>query len=257
MHEARGHFAQSRQLRGLNQLRLSVVTLRDIREDGNESAMRDVLENQGVDLVILDLMMPGEDGLTLTDYLRKRSDVGIIILTGKPDSVDQIVGLELGADDYLSKPCDLRQMLARVRSVLRRRQVAAEAEAAESKQLSGDAVMAFEGFTIHTHRRHLSDPGGEDIPLTTAEYDLLLAFVENAGRALTRDIFLDITRSRELSPFDRSINILVSRLRKKLEAAGSHQDHPRHRLHVYISGDEDLRCDPTGAEISRLSSVVT
>ena len=178
--------------------------------------MRDVLENQGVDLVILDLMMPGEDGLTLTDYLRKRSDVGIIILTGKPDSVDQIVGLELGADDYLSKPCDLRQMLARVRSVLRRRQMAAEAESG-SKQVSGDAVLAFEGFTIHTSRRHLSDAGGEDIPLTTAEYDLLLAFVENAGGALTRDILLDITRSRELSPFDRSIDILVSRLRKKLE----------------------------------------
>ena len=180
-------------------------------------AMRDVLENQGVDLVILDLMMPGEDGLTLTDYLRKRSDVGIIILTGKPDSVDQIVGLELGADDYLSKPCDLRQMLARVRSVLRRRQVAAEAES-ESKQVSDDSILAFEGFAIHTSRRHLNDAGGEDIPLTTAEYDLLLAFVENAGRAVTRDILLDITRSRELSPFDRSIDILVSRLRKKLES---------------------------------------
>ena len=180
-------------------------------------AMRDVLESQGVDLVILDLMMPGEDGLTLTDYLRKRSDIGIIILTGKPDSVDQIVGLELGADDYLSKPCDLRQMLARVRSVLRRRQVGAEAESG-SKQASGDSVLAFEGFAIHTGRRHLSDASDEDIPLTTAEYDLLLAFAENAGRALTRDILLDITRSRELSPFDRSIDILVSRLRKKLES---------------------------------------
>ena len=181
------------------------------------TAMRDVLENQGVDLVILDLMMPGEDGLTLTDYLRKRSDVGIIILTGKPDSVDQIVGLELGADDYLSKPCDLRQMLARVRSVLRRRQAAAAAESG-SAQVSGDATLAFEGFAIQTSRRHLRDGVGEDIPLTTAEYDLLLAFVENAGRALTRDILLDITRSRELSPFDRSIDILVSRLRKKLES---------------------------------------
>lgn len=162
-------------------------------------------------------MMPGEDGLTLTDYLRKRSDIGIIILTGKPDSVDQIVGLELGADDYLSKPCDLRQMLARVRSVLRRRQVATEAESG-SKQASGDSVLAFEGFAIHTGRRHLSDASEEDIPLTTAEYDLLLAFVENAGCALTRDILLDITRSRELSPFDCSIDILVSRLRKKLES---------------------------------------
>ena len=175
--------------------------------------MREILENQAVDLVILDLMMPGEDGLTLTDYLRKRSDIGIIILTGKPDSVDQIVGLELGADDYLSKPCDLRQLLARVRSVLRRRQTAEVAE----PPAGGDQI-AFESFLILTGKRQLRDADRSDIPLTTAEYDLLLAFVENAGHALTRDVLLDITRSRELSPFDHSIDILVSRLRKKLEA---------------------------------------
>lgn len=178
------------------------------------AGMREIMESQPVDLVVLDLMMPGEDGLTLTDYLRKRSDIGIIILTAKPDSVDQIVGLELGADDYLSKPCDLRQLLARVRSVLRRRQAASDSanEAADN-----DALLTFEGFSILTSKRQLRDAEGNEIPLTTAEYDLLLAFLENAGRALTRDILLDITRSRELSPFDRSIDILVSRLRKKLE----------------------------------------
>jgi two-component system OmpR family response regulator len=176
------------------------------------SAMRTIIEQSSVDLVILDLMMPGEDGLTLTDYLRKRSDVGIIILTGKPDSVDQIVGLEIGADDYLSKPCDLRQLLARVRSVLRRRRNAAVSDASDN-----DTVLGFGKFRMSGQRRQLIAEDGGEIPLTTAEFDLLWAFAMHAGRAVSRDVLLDVTRSRELSPFDRSIDILVSRLRRKVE----------------------------------------
>ena len=178
------------------------------------AAMRDVLAADPADLVILDLSMPGEHGFTLVTELRKQSDVGIIIMTASESEVDQVVGLELGADDYVSKPTDLRQLLARVRSVLRRTKAASGAGAAS---LGGDVVI-FDGWRLMRAARRLFAPDGAEVSLTTIEFDLLTAFIDNANRVLNRDQLLDKTHDREWSPFDRSIDNSVSRLRHKIEA---------------------------------------
>src|SRR6185312_1778582 len=159
----------------------------------NEGAgMRRVMDDAEVDLVILDLMLPGEDGLTLARQLREESTVGIIILTGRGETVDRIIGLEMGADDYLPKPFHLRELLARVRSVLRR--VASRTGEAPSTHR---VRVRFVGWTFDLASRALISPGGEEVRLTTGEFELLAAFIDHAGQVLSRDRLLDLARHRE------------------------------------------------------------
>ena len=174
--------------------------------------MRRVLSQSQVDLVILDLMLPGEDGLTLARALRNDSGIGIIILTGRGETVDRIIGLEMGADDYLPKPFHLRELLARVKSVLRR----VQSRTGDSPSVNRSRA-AFTGWHLDLSSRELLSPTGEEIRLTTGEFDLLTAFVNNANQVLSRDRLLDLARNREAGPFDRTIDVQVGRLRRKLE----------------------------------------
>jgi DNA-binding response OmpR family regulator len=178
-------------------------------EDGR--AMRQLLERVEVDLVILDLNMPGEDGFSLVPYLRQRTNAGIIMLTGSGDRVNEVVGLELGADDYVSKPCDMRHLAARIRAVLRRAGPAASGAGNEAKK-----VLRFAGWELDVTGRELRSPAGEEVPLTTAEFDLLAAFASRPNRVLNRDQLLELLHGREWNPYDRSIDNLISRLRRKL-----------------------------------------
>jgi len=177
--------------------------------------MRRVLSQASVDLVILDLMLPGEDGLTLARSLRdEQSGIGIIILTGRGETVDRIIGLEMGADDYLPKPFHLRELLARVKSVLRRAQQRTGERTASGPSRSR---ASFAGWNLDLSSRELLSPQGQEVRLTTGEFDLLAAFVHNANQVLTRDRLLDLARNREAGPFDRTIDVQVGRLRRKLE----------------------------------------
>jgi two-component system phosphate regulon response regulator OmpR len=168
--------------------------------------------NDSVDVVLLDVVMPGEDGLTLAREIRASSDVGIIMLTGRDDVLDRIVGLEVGADDYIAKPFHLREVLARVKSVLRRREPRAT--------LSGPAseVVRFEGWRLDLACRQLVSPAGEAVELTTGEFDLLAALAKHPGRVFGREALMDLTRRRSWEAFDRTIDAQVARLRKKIEA---------------------------------------
>src|SRR5262249_8156296 len=167
------------------------------------------------DLVLLDLNLPGEDGLTLARWLREHHDVAIIMVTGAGAVVDRVVGLEVGADDYLAKPFDLRELRARVSSVLRRTRArpAKAAPAAAGRSVKVGRCL----LNLDTHQLH--DEKGGEITLTGMEFDLLRVFVENPNRVLSRDQLLTLTRNREWEPFDRSIDIRIARLRRKIEAA--------------------------------------
>lgn len=176
--------------------------------------MRRAMAQAGIDLVLLDLMLPGEDGLTLARELREESNVGIIILTGRGETVDRIIGLEMGADDYLPKPFHLRELLARVKSVLRR----ASTRMNHGEKSAGARSRArFAGWHLDLATRELVSPNGGEVRLTTGEFDLLAAFVNNANQVLSRDRLLDLARNREAGPFDRTIDVQVGRLRRKLE----------------------------------------
>ena len=177
------------------------------------TGMRRVLAQSPADLVILDLMLPGEDGLALARALRSESGIGIIILTGRGETVDRIIGLEMGADDYLPKPFHLRELLARVKSVLRR----VQSRTGDDAVPSGRSRAGFSGWTLDLSSRELTSPAGEEVRLTTGEFDLLVAFVSNANQVLSRDRLLDLARNREAGPFDRTIDVQVGRLRRKLE----------------------------------------
>jgi two-component system, OmpR family, response regulator len=183
-----------------------------VANDG--AGMRKILSQDEADLVILDLMLPGEDGLTLARELREESDVGIIILTGRGETVDRIIGLEMGADDYLPKPFHLRELLARVKSVLRR---ASARSGNGDKPAAARARARFAGWRLDLATRELVSPEGGEVRLTTGEFDLLAAFVNNANQVLSRDRLLDLARNREAGPFDRTIDVQVGRLRRKLE----------------------------------------
>ena len=174
-------------------------------------SMRRIMQQYEVDLVLLDIMLPGDDGLSLARQLRAQSDIGIIILTGRGETVDRIIGLEMGADDYLPKPFHLRELLARVKSVLRR----ASARSESTKPPPQSAM--FNGWKLDLTSRELTAPSGEEVRLTTGEFDLLAAFVANANQVLSRDRLLDLARNRSSGPFDRTIDVQVGRLRKKLE----------------------------------------
>ncbi|MYZ47978.1 response regulator [Propylenella binzhouense] len=182
------------------------------------AAMRAYLDENAVDLVFLDLGLPDEDGFALARDLRTRSRAGVIMITGRGDVVDRIVGLEIGADDYITKPFHLREVLARAKSVLRRVREAAPAPQAAEPADPEDERFGFEGWTLDLMRRELVSPGGEDVPLTTGEFALLCAFVRNAGRVLDRDRLMDLTRGREWHAYDRAIDTQIARLRKKIES---------------------------------------
>ncbi|KJC59117.1 transcriptional regulator [Bradyrhizobium sp. LTSPM299] len=177
----------------------------------NGREMARYLAGHSLDLVILDLMLPGEDGLSLCHRLRNDSAIPIIILTAKGEDLDRILGLEMGADDYLSKPFNPRELLARINAVLRRQAGLLDRSGRNS------ARLRFQHWIIDLRLRELRDPEGAQVPLTSAEFDLLQAFCERPGRILTRDGLLSMTRSRPVSPFGRSIDVLVSRLRRKLD----------------------------------------
>jgi two-component system OmpR family response regulator len=174
------------------------------------------LERTRFDLVVLDLMLPGEDGLALCRRLRQTSELPVIMLTALGDDADRIVGLEMGADDYLAKPFNPRELLARIRAVLRRAQPADRIDAAAVGERHD--VFRFLGWTLDPARRELRDPEGTLVPLTAGEYGLLLAMVERPQRVLSRDQLLDLTRGREAGPFDRSVDVQLGRLRRKIEA---------------------------------------
>lgn len=172
---------------------------------------RAVLAAGGVDLVVLDIMLPGEDGLSLVADLRTHSDLPVILLTALGDEADRVAGLELGADDYLAKPFGPRELLARIRTVLRRsRRTGPDAGTVER--------LRFDGWTLDLKRRELLDPEGRLVDLTRGEFDLLAVFAQQPQTVLDRDALLDATRGREAAPFDRSVDVQVGRLRRKIEA---------------------------------------
>lgn len=168
------------------------------------------IEDSHIDLVLLDIMLPGEDGLSLCRRLRARSSVPIIILTAKGDELDRIVGLEMGADDYLSKPFNPRELLARIRAVLRRVKAAAPAA-------TRTRYLTFLGWQVDCLVRELKDPDGTRITLTGAEFGLLQVLCERAGRVLSREQLLDLTQARSAGAVGRGVDVLISRLRRKIE----------------------------------------
>lgn len=190
-----------------------------LSEAGDGSAMRRVIEAGPVDLVLLDLMMPGEDGLSLARYIRQRSQTPIIMLTGKDDLIDRVAGLEAGADDYVTKPFHLREILARIRTVLRRIQAPAMAAAPVSQAvaLTGE-TLRFQGWQLDMLRRELRNPDDTPIVLTAAEFELLRVFATHANRVLNRDQLMELVKGREWEAYDRAIDTQIVRLRKKIEA---------------------------------------
>jgi DNA-binding response OmpR family regulator len=180
-----------------------------LAEDGEK--MREVLEQQSFDLAILDINLPGEDGLSLARYLRSNYQIGIIMLSAAAEVFDRIVGLEMGADDYVTKPFEPRELLARVKSVLRRVQGAVERGA------EPDSRVKFGESTLDLEAHQLLDKDGQVISLTSMEFDLLKAFAENPNKVLDRDQLLSLSHNRDWDPFDRSIDIRITRLRRKIE----------------------------------------
>jgi two-component system OmpR family response regulator len=167
-------------------------------------------------LVLLDLGLGAEDGLVIARRLREHWRCGLVIVTGRGDAVDKVVGLEIGADDYVTKPFDLRELVARVKAVLRR--LDTPAAAANPPPPAERRTLRFDGWSLDTAARTLTSPAGVPVALTSGEYALLLTFAEHAGRVLSRDFLLEHTRGREAGPFDRTVDVQVGRLRRKVEA---------------------------------------
>jgi len=172
-------------------------------------------------LVLLDLGLPGEDGLAVARQLREHWRCGLVIVTGRGDSVDKVVGLEVGADDYVTKPVDLRELVARVKAVMRRLQPAPEAAepapAAQPAAPGHAARLTFAGWRLDVGARSLHAPQGHEVVLTTGEFELLRTLAEHGGRVLSRDFLLEHTRGRESGPYDRTVDVQIGRLRRKLE----------------------------------------
>lgn len=181
----------------------------------NGQEMRQEMNSKCVDLIILDIMMPGDDGLTLCRRVRTTSNIPILMLTAVKEDVDRILGLEMGADDYLSKPFNPRELLARVKAILRR---SGGGRAAQAQSINNEHLCyQFAGYTLDKTARQLLSPENLEISLSTGEYNLLLALVERPQQVLSRDQLLDVTKNRSAAPFDRSIDIQISRLRNKIE----------------------------------------
>ena len=205
---------------------MKVATARDGKE------MDERLAGFDPDLIVMDLMMPGEDGLSLTRRVKAGRDVPVIMLSARGEDIDRIVGLEVGADDYLAKPFNPRELLARIRAVLRRGGAGAKADGSEE-------VARFGPFVLDLAAQSLARDG-QDIPLTQAEFTLLKLFVEHPGRALSRDQIMDWLKGYERDPFDRSIDVRVTRLRKKLE------DDPANPIYIKTVWGQGYLFSPKG-----------
>jgi len=188
----------------------------DVQAVDSGTAVRAEIERNLPDLILLDLRLPGEDGITLARFLRERYDVGIIMVTASSDMIDRVVGLEVGADDYVAKPFEPRELLARVRSVLRRMQAKPQSAPAEAAPPVAATRQRVGRCELDTDSRLLFE-GGEEVPMTAMEFELLRVFLANPNRVLSRDQLLMRTRNREWEPFDRSIDIRIGRLRRKIE----------------------------------------
>lgn len=200
---------------GIRDLLRQYLTMQGFRVSaaGDAAGARAVLDRELIDLILLDVGLPGEDGLSLTRYLREHWHGPVIIVSGRGDPIERVVGLEIGADDYVSKPFDLRELLARIRSVLRRSKVT-------PTQATGDRrdVLQFDGWQLDVQARQLRDPDGKEVLLTTGEFDLLLALLESPNRVLSREQLMQRLHGREPGPFDRAIDVQISRLRQKIES---------------------------------------
>src|SRR5262245_3009877 len=194
-----------------NGLRVSVAA------DGRE--MRRVLDEAKIDLIVLDLMLPGDSGLTLCGQLRATTTIPILMLTAVAEDTDRIIGLEMGADDYLPKPFNPRELLARIRAILRRAEDRAPQVRADGVEPA--ATFGFDGWQVQPTRRQLLDPSGRPVELTGGEFDLLMALIERPQRVLSRDRLLDLTKGRAASLFDRSVDVQIGRVRRKLESAAA------------------------------------
>ncbi|AGU52891.1 putative transcriptional regulatory protein OmpR [Variovorax paradoxus B4] len=181
-----------------------------------------LMDSDPADLVLLDLGLPGEDGFSIARRMRENWRCGLVIVTGRGDAVDKVVGLEVGADDYVTKPFDLRELVARVKAVLRRLTPddapAAVPASAQPASLASADRLRFAGWQLDLAARSLTNPRGHSVALTGGEFDLLSALARHPGRVLSRDFLLEQTRGREAAPFDRTIDVQVGRLRKKIEA---------------------------------------
>jgi two-component system OmpR family response regulator len=190
-----------------------------ITQAGDAATARTRLAAYAIDLVVLDIMMPGEDGLSLTRHIRETSEIPVILLTARSEETDRIVGLEMGADDYVVKPFSPRELSARIKVILRR------AAAGGTRQHAPDSgAFAFAGWVLKSGERALVDREGVSVPLSTGEYNLLHALVTRPRQVLTRDQLLDLTQGREAAAFDRAIDNQVSRLRRKIESDPKNPD---------------------------------
>lgn len=188
-----------------------------VQEADSGAAMRQQLAAAAPDVVLLDVGLPGEDGLSLARYVREHFDIGIIMVSGAGETVDRIVGLEVGADDYLAKPFDPRELRARLKSVLRRYQRAQPPVNPDTVDDSASHRVRFGACTLDLGSYQLFSACKEEIPLTTMEFELLKIFAERPNRPLTRDQILSLTQNRDWDPYDRSIDIRIARLRRKIE----------------------------------------
>jgi len=184
-----------------------------VSQTHNGGALVRLMNDDPPQLVLLDLGLPGEDGLSIARELRQNFRAGLVIVTGRGDAVDKVVGLEVGADDYVTKPFDLRELLARIKAVLRRTLAAPP----EPGSTAASPRYRFAGWDLDTGSRRLVDAEGREVPLTAGEFDLLAVFATHPGRVLSRDFLLEQTRGREAAPFDRTIDVQIGRLRKKVE----------------------------------------
>jgi DNA-binding response OmpR family regulator len=188
--------------------------------DGGAS-LRVAIEKQAPDLIVLDLNMPEEDGLSIVRTLKQKSSIPIIMLTATASPIDRVVGLELGADDYLAKPCELRELLARIRSVLRRA-AAAPAPAAPAPGAARSTPIRFGTKWLDVDAQVLRDQDGNEHPLASSEFALLKAFAENPKRVLSRERLLDLAEARDREAFDRAIDVRITRIRRKIEPDPAH-----------------------------------
>ncbi len=180
-----------------------------VSSTGTGDEVQKIIDDTDVVLVLLDIKLPGKDGLTLTREIRANSDIGIILVTSKQEQIDRILGLESGADDYVTKPFDPRELLSRARNLIRRVQI-------QQKQRKRNHMRTFEGWSLDLNKRELTSPEGSPVQLSAGEYQLLLAFMEQAGEVMNRDQLMNRIRNREWFPDDRYIDVLVGQLRKKL-----------------------------------------
>lgn len=208
---------------------------------GDGIAMRQALAADVADLIILDLMLPGEDGLSLLRHLRATTNLPVIMLTAMGSETDRVVGLEMGADDYLAKPFSMRELLARIRAVLRRA-TPAEAAPATREATPSSEVLEFVGWRLDTSRRRLMSPDGVLVEMTSGEFDLLLAFLHHPHQVLSRDQLLDLARGRSAGPFDRTVDVQVGRIRRKLEIDPKAPE----IIKTVRGGGYVLACDVTG-----------